>query len=139
MFPVNFNPSLRYCIIVPSYDPLMEYYTNGAGAPSLGHTRYCPERGDSRLSAGAFSAAPSRTDQHFSSDRAEADGGGTTDCPATCQLPRLGDNDAVSVAEELYGPSRSGLGSRTVRRWTSCRIASSTLMEGSIPEAFEPR
>ncbi len=31
MFPVTYNPKLDYCILVPYYDPLIEYYTHGAG------------------------------------------------------------------------------------------------------------
>ena len=29
MFPVAYNPRLNFCILVPGYDPLLEYYSSG--------------------------------------------------------------------------------------------------------------
>jgi hypothetical protein len=44
IFPATYNPSLNFCILLPSYDPLIDYYTYAGGAAWPGLTPYAPDR-----------------------------------------------------------------------------------------------
>jgi len=44
MIPVTYNSSLKFCILVPSFDPLFEYTADAASARPNGRTRFSDDR-----------------------------------------------------------------------------------------------
>ena len=97
MFPVTYDPKLNYCILVPYYDPLIEYYANGTGSPLGGRTEYRPSRGGYLNSADYHRAACSRREQSLRSSGAITDGGVMVDARGTSPPP-LNDRAAACFA-----------------------------------------
>ncbi len=114
MFPLNYNPKLPYCILVPPYDPLIEYYTNGPGAPSSGRTEYRLDRGGSQHRADLPWAACSRPDQPLNFCSADSDGGAMGDDAAAFHTKGPSDRRLLCAAGGPRGPDRLELDRRPV-------------------------
>ena len=86
MFPATYKPSLNFCILVPYFDPLFEYYTEGSArfrvaAPNTARIR--------RFSRSPHSLSGTRTrPEHPCDAPRDGNGGGVADLPAASPMAR---------------------------------------------------
>ena len=122
MFPVTYYPSLKYCILVPYYDPLTEYYTNVSRSPSSRGCTYHPNHGGSEHRGGSLREASGRPDQSLHSPGAASDDGVNADAPDESLASRRTNQVAACYAAGPHGHGRSQLDrkpaqARTRLRW----------------------
>lgn len=104
MFPLlNDGPVSHLYILQPGYDPLIEYYTRGAGAPACGRTPSRPDREVRRDHAGSHNARCVRSDQQPAAGGAASRGGRKAEALGPPEAPRPSDRAAVGATG---GPSR---------------------------------
>jgi hypothetical protein len=139
MFPVTDRSTNNPWILVPSYDPLIDYDTRESRAPAGWGLDDRPDRDAFRDRTGYRSAACRRPDNRRASCGGGSLGdrmGGTPDAP---RAPGLNDHDVVGATAGPDGPGRSVLDRRPLRGANPSRIASSTVMEGSRRGMTSPR
>ena len=88
MFRATYKPSLNFCILVPYFDPLFEYYTEGSRSLSSGRTKYRPDPGGSHDRPDSLSGTRTRPEHPCDARRADGNGGGMADLLAASPMAR---------------------------------------------------